>query len=77
MGCVLEGFRLQSHSCGEIGSPFILSLLACPPDDIVAGRIGTQLTDVWQGAPRTAAVSLRFAEALPAAHDAVGEWAAQ
>ena len=77
MGWVLEAFRLQSYFCGETGSPFTRSLLACGQDTIVAGGVVAQLTDACPGAPRHAAVSLCFAGALPAAHDAVGEGPAQ
>ena len=77
MGCLLEAFRLQSHFCGETGSPLTRSLLACGQDTIVAGGVVAQLADACPGAPHTAAVSLCFAGALPAAHDAVGEGPAQ
>lgn len=61
MGCVLEAFRRQSHFCGETGSPFPRSLLACGPDNIVAGGAVAQLTDAWPACR----VPLRFPVALP------------
>ena len=47
MGCLLEAFRLQSHFCGETGSPLTRSLLACGQDTIVAGGVVAQLADAW------------------------------
>ncbi|RYZ08516.1 MAG: DUF2332 domain-containing protein [Alphaproteobacteria bacterium] len=67
MVTVLEEFRLQSHFCGEFGSPFTEQLLARCADDIEAGGIVAKLTNGWPGHPRADAVSLRLAGALHAA----------
>jgi hypothetical protein len=49
MGRILEAFWLRSHFCGEIGPSSTRSLLACAPDDIMAGAIVAPLTDAWPG----------------------------
>lgn len=67
MVTVLEEFRLQSHFCGEFGSPFTEQLLARCADDIESGGIVAKLTEGWPGHPRADAVSLRLAGALHAA----------
>jgi len=61
VGCLLEAFRLQSHFCGETGSPLTRSLLACGQDNM--WRAGSSHS--WPTHVQAHRIPLRFPFALP------------
>ena len=63
---LVEAFRTQSRACGELGSPFMATLLDRAAGELEgSGSIGDVLAS-WSGNPVEDAVPLRWAAALHA-----------